>query len=272
MTGRRYADRVSIRSDYPLTTAIASRLFAPGVVDSTSDELARRLVDDPALPDGTTVVSAAQRGGRGRLGRSWSAPDGTMLALSTLVDVGSIPASLLGWLPLLSGVAVADALEDVAPGIGARLKWPNDVLVSGGKIAGILCELREGSPLRAIVGIGINTGMTEDQRPVSTAGSLAMEGVDGVPDDRLASAVLARLGALVGDWRDAGGDPVGSGIAARVDSLCQTLGLRVRAELPSAELMGTALRIDGEGRLVIGVDGAAEQAVSAADITHLRAL
>ncbi|MGO3886182.1 MAG: biotin--[acetyl-CoA-carboxylase] ligase [Mycetocola sp.] len=263
---------MSTHSDYPLTSAIASRLIAVGAVGSTSDELARALGDDPQLPDGTTVLSVEQNGGRGRQGRVWEAPAGAMLALSTLIDVDVIPVERLGWLPLLVGVAVCDALEDVAPGFDARLKWPNDVLVDGLKISGILCELREGSPRRVVVGTGINTAMTDEQRPVDSATSLVMRGIHDVPNDRVASAYLARLAGLVDDWKAAGGDPVASGVRERVEALCSTLGRRVRAIRPADECVGTATGIDESGQLIITADDGTVTVVGAGDVTHLRPL
>ncbi len=111
------------------------------------------------------VVTDHQKAGRGRLGRIWETPPHTSVTLSVLLpapDVGR------GWMPLAAGLAVRDALRDVA-GVEAGLKWPNDVLVPADgerKVCGILCELQPGG---IVVGLGVNVDQERDELPVDTA-------------------------------------------------------------------------------------------------------
>ena len=117
--------------------------------------------------EGLVLVAEAQTSGRGRMGRRWISPPRRALTFSVLLRP-AVPAGLLGWAPLLAGVAVASALERTA-GVDARLKWPNDVLVDGAKIAGILAE-RWGNAV--VIGTGINVLQQRGELPVPTATSL----------------------------------------------------------------------------------------------------
>src|SRR5215207_4886252 len=124
--------------------------------------------------EGTVLVADYQSAGRGRLGRSWQAPPGTGLAVSLLLRPTAVPAHRWPWLPLLTGVAVVEALRTY-PGIDVVLKWPNDVLLKGGKLAGILVERVDGpAGAAAVVGVGLNVSAA----PVGAASLFAA----GFPD------------------------------------------------------------------------------------------
>jgi len=240
-------------------------------------------------PHGATVVTDDQTSGRGRLGRTWLAPTGKTLAISVLIRPGDLagaplPSDALGWLPLVAGAAMTEAVrgalaaasvdrggeEDGTGGVEAWLKWPNDVLVSGFKVCGILSELVADGTV--VIGAGLNLTLDEHDLPTLTSTSLQL--ATGVRPD--ADAVLAdyleRLLASTAAFVAAGGDASASGIADRVTTLCGTLGQDVRVELPGGgELVGVAERIDADGRLVVRDDeNGDEQAVAAGDVTHLR--
>ena len=123
--------------------------------------------------EGLVVVADHQSAGRGRLDRSWQTPPGAAATFSLLLRP-SVPAASWPWLPLLTGRSVAKAL--VALGYRAGVKWPNDVLIEERKVSGILVERVE-TPQgpAAVVGVGINVGMTSAELPVPTATSLWLE-------------------------------------------------------------------------------------------------
>ena len=131
-------------------------------------------------PEGQVLVAEEQTAGRGRAGRTWVSVPGASLTFSVLLRPASVPPSARGWLPLLTGVAVAAAVRSAA-GVAAVLKWPNDVLVGDRKLAGILAEQ---SPTgdAVVVGVGLNVATPQDALPVSPAGlpatSLLVEGAD----------------------------------------------------------------------------------------------
>ncbi|CAM2937458.1 biotin--[acetyl-CoA-carboxylase] ligase [Skermania piniformis] len=230
---------------------------------STNADLLAR-AGDPAA-DRTVLIADCQDHGRGRHSRSWQAPPRSQVALSVLLRLPGAEPARLGWLPLLTGVAVVDALRRVA-GVPAGLKWPNDVLIGERKVAGILAEVGATGPVPVVVvGVGINVDLTSDELPVPHATSLALAGARTTDRNVVAQAVLAELADRITDWQRDGwavADP-----AAAYRERCVTLGTPVRAELPGGTtITGIADDVDRNGRLLI--DGTA---VSAADVTHLRA-
>ena len=129
---------------------------------STNADLLARAVAGVYI-DGVALVAEYQTAGRGRHGRTWSEPPRSQIALSVGVGAGDVPADAWGWLPLATGVAVVDALSEVT-GIVAGLKWPNDVLVGSGKLAGILAEVAAPEPV-IVMGLGLNVTLTTDEAP-----------------------------------------------------------------------------------------------------------
>jgi BirA family biotin operon repressor/biotin-[acetyl-CoA-carboxylase] ligase len=242
---------------------------------STNDELSRIAADAAEF---TVVLTLDQRAGRGRLGRAWIAPPGRTLAASVLLrprlpDGGPLPPDALGWLPLLAGAAMTAAVGSVLPAPDARLKWPNDVLIDGRKVSGLLTELAPGGGV--VVGSGVNLFLAEDELPVPTATSLTLAGAADDADalvDRLLSAYLTGLRDLTGRLFAASGDAVASGGHAAVTALCDTLGRAVRVELPGGDaLEGTASGLDPTGRLQVRLAGSgALVPVAAGDVVHLR--
>lgn len=112
--------------------------------------------------EGLVLVAEEQTAGRGRLGRTWSAPAGAALTFSVLLRPAGVPPTRLGWLPLLTGVAVAAAVR-AETGVPASLKWPNDVLVGERKLAGILAEAHSDA---VVVGVGLNVTLSRAELPV----------------------------------------------------------------------------------------------------------
>ena len=217
--------------------------------------------------EGLVVVAEHQTAGRGRLDRSWETPARSALTFSLLVRP-TAPAATWPWLPLLVGYAVDKALK--AAGFEAAVKWPNDVLLDGRKVAGILVERIE-TPTgpAAVVGVGLNVGMTADELPVPEATSLAVAG-GSVPDRTdLLVAVLASVWESYAAWQE-GGEPAGRRLAESYAAACATIGSEVRVELPSGEtLTGLATGIDPSGSLLVEHDGQ-RTSVSAGDVVHAR--
>jgi len=265
-------------SDFSVPDFPASRRRVPGLVVvasslSTNTEL---VASAAGLPSGSALATLDQTAGRGRLDRSWVAPAGASLAVSALLrpvaNGAPLPLGRYGWIPLAAGVAMVGAVAAALPGREVRLKWPNDVLVSGRKASGILAELLPTGD-GVVVGAGLNTAMTAEQLPVPTATSLAVEGaaVDDALVDRVLADYLGGLLELVDGYAAAGGDADRSGLRARVLAVCATLGRPVRVELPGGEeLRGIATDVDAEGRLVVRDDTGASRAVAAGDVTHVR--
>lgn len=201
---------------------------------------------------GGLVVAGHQTAGRGRLGRTWFSTPGACLLFS-LVLRPSIEPALLGLVPLAAGVAACTAAG--REGVGARLKWPNDLMVSGRKAGGILCETASvaegaGTVGWVVVGVGINVNLPADELPPdlrATATSLSAEA--GQPIDRggLLASFLETFLPLLGGLETSGG-------AAILDAyrpLCETLGMAVRAVVSGETVTGTAVDVDASGGLVL---------------------
>lgn len=241
------------------------RLDVVDEVGSTNAELLARAGAGEDI-DGAVLLAEAQTAGRGRHGREWSTPPRSQLALSVGVDAEAIPNSRWGWLTLATGVAVVDALAGLS-GVEAGLKWPNDVMVGEGKLAGILAEVAVPKPV-IVIGLGLNVTMTPAEAPDPVATSLAM--LDAPVTDRtvLAGKILHHLAARIAAWRAAAGsDEV---LASDYRRYSQTLGTSVCAKLPGGrQIEGVAEAIDELGRLRIDTNVGPET-VAAGDVAHVR--
>ncbi|MEU5080296.1 MULTISPECIES: biotin--[acetyl-CoA-carboxylase] ligase [Streptomyces] len=238
---------------------------------STNSDLVARAAAG-GIEEGAVLVAEEQTAARGRLDRRWSAPPRSGLFFSVLLKPREVPVARWGWLPLLTGVAVATGLARAA-GVDTALKWPNDLLVTVGgeerKAGGILAE-RAGDD-GVVIGVGINVSLRADELPVPQAGSLALAGAAGTDRDPLLRAVLRALEDWYGRWRAAGGDPSVCGLQETYTAGCATLGRTVRAELPGdRSVVGEAVALDGDGRLVIATGEGVQKPVGAGDIVHLR--
>ncbi|MCI2238332.1 biotin--[acetyl-CoA-carboxylase] ligase [Paenibacillus sp. TRM 82003] len=243
---------------------------------STNADLLERAARED-VPDGTVLVAEHQDAGRGRLGRTWSSPPRAGLAVSVLLRPAAAPERW-SWLPLLTGVAVVDALG--ALGVDAGLKWPNDVLVAGpgrpGKVGGVLAEVRGGA---VVLGAGVNVGQREQELPPAAPGlsapgapapvpptSLVLAGARSTDRDTVLRRYLRALRTRLDEWA---ADPGATAAAYR--AACRTLGAPVRAHLPGGDVLtGTAEDVDGTGRLVVRTSGGAATSLAAADVVHLR--
>ncbi len=194
-------------------------------------------------PDRTVRFTDHQTAGRGRLDRVWTAPPGANLLVSILFrSVPPDPSELTRRV----GLAAVDAVRHVA-GVSAVLKWPNDVLVGDRKLAGILAQRAgDGS---VVIGMGLNVGWAPD-------GAARLD--DGITPATVLRALLAAYDELP--------DVIDTHYRARLD----TLGRRVRIELPAGELIGTAVDVDPDGRLVVLDECAITHRVSVGDVVHLR--
>lgn len=253
---------------FPLTAALSPRLQVVETTDSTNaDVIAAALADPAGWPHLSLLVTDDQRAGRGRLDRTWTAPPGTALAVSVVIDAGRVPVEMRGWIPLVAGAAMTRAVRARLGGHGstAELKWPNDVLVEGGKICGILAQAVPGTLDTVVVGAGVNTRMSRVDLPVSTATSFAAIGID-VDDDRLLADYLEALGEYVAALST--GDV--SRVHRDVEKLCATVGREVSVSLPDGQtVQGRVARLDDTGRLVVE-SGTIETVVSAGDVVHVR--
>jgi BirA family transcriptional regulator, biotin operon repressor / biotin---[acetyl-CoA-carboxylase] ligase len=231
--------------------------------------------------EGTVLVAEAQTSARGRLGRRWASPPRAGLTFSVLLRPDGVPAALLGWLPLLAGVAAAAAVRTVAA-VDATLKWPNDVLAGDAKLGGILAERAPGA---VVIGIGINVWQDRAHLP-GAATSLLLAAAAGGPvrdghgsaaevpglRELLLAELLAALSRWYLAWRDQAspGDPDTCGLRREYSRRCATLGRDVVVTMPGTEVIsGTAAGVDWAGRLEVRTEHG-RVSVTAGDVVHVR--
>ena len=214
---------------------------------------------------GTVLVAEEQTAGRGRLQRTWSAPARSSLTMSVLLRPPSPSATPPGWLPLLAALAIDDALRTFELS-NTTVKWPNDVMVGEGKIAGVLSERVDTDGSTAvIIGMGINVSMRLDERPTPAATSLAILG-EMADREVLLKAVLRALSERYLQFTSGEIEELRRTYLER----SATIGQQVRIDLPDGEtLTGRATDLDHSGALVVH-DGVQRHLVAAADVTHLR--
>jgi BirA family transcriptional regulator, biotin operon repressor / biotin---[acetyl-CoA-carboxylase] ligase len=252
------------------------------VVAQTGSTNADLLAEAAAgAPEGAVLVAEAQLAGRGRMGRSWVSPPGAALTFSVLLRPSQVPAARRGWVALLAGVDVAVSLRACAP-VNARLKWPNDVLVGGAKLAGILAE-QVGDAI--VVGAGVNVSASRDELPTPAAASLAptslaptslaltslaLQGAACLDRQRLLAGMLAELERWYLAWVGQAGDAEASGLMEAYRELCDTLGRQIRVSMPGGRVVaGVASDVDDSGRLVVS-SASGLVPVSAGDVVHVR--
>ncbi|NMO50381.1 biotin--[acetyl-CoA-carboxylase] ligase [Actinoplanes sp. TBRC 11911] len=231
-------------------------------------------------PEGLVVVAEEQVAGRGRRDRQWVSPPRAGLAVSVLLRPGraneergwrAVPAGAYGWLPLLAGVALLEAVDRVAEVDDAALKWPNDLLVGGRKCAGILAEAVGDA---VVIGLGVNVSTRAEELPETTgvpATSLRVAGAKTTDRDPLLRALLRGVASWYAGWRDADADAEMSGLLAAYRRRCSTIGRPVRVLLPGGgALEGEATEVDGQGQLVVRTADGLTHRVSAGDVLHVR--
>lgn len=273
-----------------ISTALADDFTTIDFVEKTGSTNTD-LMQATNVADGTVLLADEQLSGKGRLGRTWTAPAGSQVIFSVLL----LPESLehLGTLPLAAGLAVTDSIE------GTVLKWPNDVHIDGNKLCGILAEAGpvgqafKAAPkteltkvevgkaevnkaevnkaevnkavggaapsARVVVGMGINVTLTREDLPIEKATSLALEGRD-TDRTELAITVLKNLRRRIVQWENQ--DPQ---LLRDYRAVCSSLGQEVRLETPSGDVTGYVDEIGEDGRIMV-----AGEYYSAGDVTHLR--
>ncbi len=232
---------------------------------STNDDALAELAAGRAAP--FWITAGMQKAGRGRHGRVWTSPPGNMYATLALVEpCAQRHAAQFGY---LIGLALHDAIAEIAPAHAARvrLKWPNDVLVDGAKIAGILLEghhTREGR-FALITGIGGNIAFTPDDTPypASRLRDLVADVTPGQLFDALARAFARRYA----HWQEAVDERLALA-ALREDWLARAHGLdaTVTIRLPDGPRQGRFVGLDGDGRLLLLLTEGGIQTIDAGDL------
>lgn len=241
-----------------LRAALGARQFRFYPQVGSTNDIARAWLAEGAA-HGALVIADEQVSGRGRLGRGWSTPPGTALAVSVVLRVG---AGGLPQVTLLGALAIAETLDELgAPDVA--IKWPNDVLLSGRKVSGVLTEADwDGNRLRgAVLGMGVNVRVDFTGTPLEQT-AISIEPALGRPVDR--SALLAALIERVMTRADLlGSDALLRAWRARL----VTLGQAITLHLPGGTLSGIAEDVTAEGALLVRTAAGQSQVVHAGDVS-----
>lgn len=269
--------------DFLAATGIAKLVLVDSTGSTNADLLRSATIEPKEWPDLSVLTAEYQTSARGRMDRHWESPPLSSLSVSLVLRPANaegrpLPTHTYSWLSLLGALALRETLLETA-GIPAELKWPNDILVRGRKIAGILAQLgpmTDGSVPPVILGTGLNVTLTEAELPVPTATSVALEQPLTVDRTLLLKSYLSHFAVLYRSFCNADGDPTaglagGPSLHKRVESVMVTLGKQVRAQLPGDhEIIGHASRLDEYGSLLVVDKDSREHVVTAGDVVHLR--
>tara|TARA_B100001123_G_scaffold283687_1_gene316046 strand:- start:469 stop:1212 length:744 start_codon:yes stop_codon:yes gene_type:complete len=229
--------------------------------DSTNAEISRRLAKHPPPEEGLIILADSQTDGKGRLGRTWHSAPGTGVYISTLIRPNLTPEQL-PILTLMAGLATVIAVNEFTTN-HTQLKWPNDLLLNGKKIAGVLCEYYPKNIPAVIIGIGINVNQTQfpaDIKEIAT--SLKLETGEEINRTALIKQLITQLdfqyselkkhkvGTLIKNW------------TSHTDLFGKTITLKKSIQ----SITGKAIRLDNLGRLVIVNESGEETAFDSGEV------
>lgn len=248
------------------TRCVGSEVIYFDQTDSTNEQ-ARKLADNGAA-EGTVVIADTQSGGKGRLGRNWSSPAGVNLYLSVILRPNISPR-FATQMTFLSAIAVAQAIESIGR-FTPQLKWPNDVMLGGCKVAGLLNELNaETEQVRYLVlGIGVNLNMTAEQFPPdlrSPATSLLLDGGEWVSRRQFTQTLLQSLDQLYASYLHNGFQDVKEEWERR----CNIIDKWVEVDYQNRLQVGQVTGVDETGALLLALAGGVTERVLAGDVRLL---
>lgn len=246
------------------TRIVGCSLFCLETLDSTNAKV--RQLAEAGAADGTVVIADRQSAGRGRLGRRWESPPSVNLYCSILLRP-QIPVQQAPQLTFLSAVAVAETLNHLYQ-LSARVKWPNDILVGGAKIAGLLNEMNaETEQVHFVVlGVGVNLNMSAAQFPAEMlypATSVSLELGQLIDRVTFVRAFLQRLDGYYQEFLAEGFVP----IRRRWEALCDLLNCRVQVDQNPVLLQGVVVGLDTDGALRLQLDDGRVERILAGDVS-----
>lgn len=246
---------------------IAQNIFFISETDSTND-IASAYAQS-GCPEGTVIIADRQLKGRGRLGRKWFSPPGKNIYMSIVLRP-EVPPQHSTIITIMASVAVAIAAMQISR-INARIKWPNDIMVSGKKLAGILSEIRieNNKILYVVIGVGININTAPDEMPdeiKKTSTSLYMETAETINRASAAMFILEEMNKWYNQLNNSGNAP----IIRRWTKLSTTIGKTIRVASGAHVFEGTAEAIDNDGFLLMRLIDGSLKKISSGDVTVIQ--
>jgi BirA family transcriptional regulator, biotin operon repressor / biotin---[acetyl-CoA-carboxylase] ligase len=241
---------------------IGKKIIVLEEIESTNDEIKKHLKED----EGLVIVANSQTSGRGRLGRNWHSPKGTGIYFSALINP-KIEPELFPPITLAAGLATVLTLQNFSTS-PPYLKWPNDILINGKKVSGILCELCENDPFSVIIGIGINVNQEIEHfsEPLKkTATSLLLENGTEVDREELIISLITSLDKVYGDFLENGPQTISEQWARHTDMF----GKKITLVRGGIVYTGTALRLTEEGKLEITSSKGESLLFDSGEVAHI---
>ncbi len=234
-----------------LTTKVIGREIEHYTRTKSTNEDAWALIEEGAN-EGTLVITDKQTAGKGRSGRSWLSVPGKSLTTSLILKP-EIDSRLAGWFPLLTGIAIVDALNEL--GLKTKLKWPNDIMVLGKKLGGILCESRiQGSILEwVVIGIGLNINEQENELPADVyATSFYIESSSSIQRELVISKILNNLELLYATLKE---NKELKTLSKFWTERCNHVNKSVKFEADNDTQEGIFMGINNDGAAIINSNG-----------------
>lgn len=242
---------------------VGSKVVCLGETDSTNLQACR--LGDEGAPDGLVVIADHQSAGKGRMGRRWESPAEVNLYVSVLLRPSILPFEAPK-LTFLSAVAVCRAIAECC-GLEANVKWPNDILLNGKKVAGLLNEMSSETDRvhYVVLGVGVNLNMRNEQFPGELrypATSLLMESGETVSRLEFTRALLREIDALYQIFLAQGSTPILNQWAA----LCDLTGKEIRVDCNNLEIIGVMVGLGDDGALLVRTASGKVESVYAGDV------
>lgn len=236
---------------------------------SSTNELTSSLSQSNKIGSGTVIIADQQESGKGRLGRKWVSPPGSNIYMSIMIKPNILPKDA-AFLTLLAAVACTIALVRTT-GVEISIKWPNDLMVSGKKLGGILTEVRSesGRIKTAIIGIGINVNITKKDFPTEISPiATSLKEESGIYHSR--TGIIVQILREFENWNQIFSEAGKAPIIKQWRELSSTSGKMVTVTTSQESFSGVAEDIDEEGRLILRLPSGDMKKISSGDVTMLR--
>lgn len=244
------------------TEVLGQDIYYKEEIDSTNNQA--KVLAREGAKEGHLVIAEHQSQGKGRLGRSWQSPSGTGIWMSLILRPHILPRDA-SQLTLIAGLSMCEVIQEVT-GLEARIKWPNDIVVNGKKVCGILTEMSaEMESINYIIlGIGVNVNMAYFPEELPYASSLAIEGKKEYSRKAIIKAFLEKFEI---DYKAYKKQPDLTPIMERYEKNCITLNRKVKLLVSNEEVIAKATGISNEGELLVTLEDGTMKVVSSGEVS-----
>ena len=244
------------------TEVLGQDIYYKEEIDSTNNQA--KVLAREGAKEGHLIIAEHQSQGKGRLGRSWQSPSGTGIWMSLILRPHILP-KYASQLTLIAGLSMCEVIQEIT-GLEAKIKWPNDIVVNGKKVCGILTEMSaEMESINYIIlGIGVNVNMAYFPEELPYASSLAIEGKKEYSRKAIIKAFLEKFEI---DYKVYKKQPDLTPIMERYEKNCITLNRKVKLLVSHEEVIAKATGISNEGELLVTLEDGTMKVVSSGEVS-----